>query len=335
MSRLKVVVTDYEYQSLERERQIINGIGADFCDTFQCRTEDQVIEAAGDADAIIVQYAPITRRVIENLKNCKVIATYGIGTDKIDVRAATECGICVANVPDYGIEEVSDHTILLLLAVARKLTFLNQAVKSGVWDYKLAKPIYRIRGKELGVIGFGKIPRLVARKAHGFGLNISSYDPFVTEEVCDAEGCRKVEFDDLIQRCDFISIHVPLTSETRHMFNAEVFKKMKKTAYLISVGRGPVVDEVALIEALQKGEIAGAALDVTEKEPIAADNPLLRMDNVIITPHAAWYSEEAAAALQRGAAEQVAQVLQGRCYPRNLVNRELKGKLDLLEGIMQ
>lgn len=330
MNNLKVVVTDYEYKSLDLEREEIGKIKADFFDTYQCKTEEQVIAAAKDADGIIVQYAPITRRVIESLEKCKIIATYGIGTDKIDVQAATERGICVANVPDYGIEEVSDHALLLLLALVRKVVVLNNAVKSGVWDYKLAKPVYRIKGKKLGLIGFGRIPRLVAEKARGFGLDISCYDPYVAKEAVAQAGVRKLEFDELIAEADFISIHVPYTQETRHMFKAETFKKMKKTSFLVNVGRGPVVDEQALISALLNGEIAGAALDVTEKEPISPHSPLLKMENVIITPHAAWYSEEAAAALQKGAAQQVVQVLQG-FYPQNLVNREVKEKLNLKE----
>jgi len=326
-------VTDYEYESLSLERGIIESLGAEFVDTFQCKTEDEVIEAARDADGLIVQYAKITRRVIDNLEKCRVIATYSIGVDKIDVQAATERGICVANVPDYCLEEVSDHTLTLLLALARKLCLANSAVKEKFWDYKVAKPIYRIKGKKLGLAGFGNIARRVAEKSAGFGMEIIAYDPFVKPEQAARWNARLVGFDELVAESDFISVHVPLSEKTQYMFNIDIFRKMKRTALVINVSRGPVIKEADLIKALQDRLIAGAALDVAEVEPIDRSNPLLAMDNVIVTPHYAWYSEESAQALQRGAAEQVAQVLQGY-YPTNLVNRELLGKLQLKPDLL-
>ena len=330
MSKFKVVVTDHEYESMEIERQEMSKIDVDFYDSYQCKTEDEVIDATKDADGVIVQYAKITPRVIDHLKKCKVISTYSIGVDKIDIKSATAKNICVANVPDYCVDEVSDHAVLLMLAIARKLTLLNGKVKSGVWDYKVSKPIYRIKGKKLGLIGFGKIPKLVAKKAQSFGMKVYAYDPYITAEEMSKYDVSRMEFDDIIQTVDFVSIHVPLLPSTKEMFNEAAFKKMKKTSYLINAARGPVVDEKALIEALQNKEIAGAALDVVYKEPISKDNLLVKMDNVIITPHVAWYSEESAEALQRTTAQQVVQELEGY-YPKNLVNRELKGKLNLKE----
>lgn len=329
MSRFNVVVTDYEYETFAPEQEVLNKIGVELT-LAQCHTEEEVIAACKDADALISQYAPISRNVIENLEKCKVIARYGVGFNTIDVEAATERGIIVGNVTDYCLDEVSDHTIALLLASARKITALNNAVKKGNWDFNVAVPVFRLRGRTLGLVGLGNIPRAVAKKAQVFGLDVIAFDPFVPETVASGLGIRLVSLDELCELSDFISVHVPLNQYTKGMISVSEFNKMKKEAFIINTARGPIIDEQALIQALQEEKIAGAALDVLEVEPIAATNPLLNMDNVILTPHAAFYSVEAENELKKKTAQNVADVLSG-FYPTYLVNKDVKEKVRLQE----
>ena len=327
MSQFKVVVTDYEYSSFVPEEEVLNKLGIEL--TFaQCKTEEDVIEACKDADALINQYAPISRKVIEKLEKCKVISRYGVGFNTIDVEAATEKGIIVGNVTDYCLDEVSNHAMALILSNARKVTLLNNAVKNGNWDFKVAVPIFRLKGRTLGLVGFGNIPQTVAKKAQAFDLKVIAYDPFVSEEVAASKNVELVTLDELCERSDFISVHVPLNQHTEKMISHEQFDKMRKEAFIINTARGPIIDEQALIEALQEGKIAGAGLDVLETEPINPDNPLLKMDNVIINPHSAFYSVEAELELKRKTAENVADVLSGY-YPTYLVNRAVKEKVSL------
>ncbi|WP_174729116.1 C-terminal binding protein [Mesobacillus harenae] len=327
MSRFKVLVTDFEYDTFAPEQEVLDKLGIEL--TFaQCRTEDEVIEAAKDADALINQYAPISRKVIESLEKCKVISRYGIGFNTIDVDAATEKGIIVGNVTDYCLDEVSDHAMALLLSSARKVTMLNNTVKGGTWDYKVSIPIFRLRGRTLGLVGFGNIPQTVAKKAQAFGLNVIAYDPFVPETAANQMNVKLVTLDELCERSDFISVHAPLNQHTQGMISYDQFNKMKKEAFIINTARGPVIDEAALIAALQEEKIAGAGLDVLEIEPIKPDNPLLKMDHVILNPHAAFYSVEAEAELKRKVAQNVADVLSGY-YPTYLVNRNVKEKVSL------
>ncbi|MBU3182265.1 C-terminal binding protein [Clostridium psychrophilum] len=318
MSKFKVYVADYEYESLENEKREISKLDADFV-AIQCKTEDEVISKAKDADALFVQYAPITDKVFENLKNLKVIIRYGVGVDCVDLESATKHNVYVCNVPDYSVDEVSTHAVTLILTSLRKIQLLSSNVKNGVWDYKISMPIHRMSTLTLGIAGFGRIPRQVAKKANAFGFNIIAYDPFVSEEVIKEYGASKVDFDTLIKNSDIVTIHIPLIKETLHLFNKDIFLKMKKGAYIINTSRGPLIDEKALIFALDNGIIAGAALDVCEKEPIQVDNKLKQYVNVIITPHVAWYSEEAQVDLQRKAGEEVVRVLSGD-KPLNCVN---------------
>jgi D-3-phosphoglycerate dehydrogenase len=316
--QLKVVVTDYEYESLGEEQETMSKIGA-LLVPCQCKSEEELMENTADADGVFVQYAYISRRVIENMKNCQIIVRYGIGIDCIDVAAATEHGIMVANVPDYGLQDVADHTVALLLAAARKITLSNQLVKSGTWDFKRAKPLYRLEGRMLGLVAFGSIGRMVADRMKPFGLQIQAYDPWVSDEILDKHSVTRVDFDTLLSTSDFISLHVPLVSATHQMINKEAFSKMKKSAILINTARGGLVDEDALVTVLQSGCLAGAALDVASCEPINPNSPLLEMDNVIITPHVAWYTEEAQYRLQSIAANDMARALGGE-IPKNLLN---------------
>jgi len=303
----KIVITDCDHPSVEIERTIL-------CETdpglilANCNTEDEVIEAAKDADGIITQYAPITRRVIESLKTCKVIARYGVGVDNIDVEAATEYKIIVANVPDYCVDEVSTHAIALMLACARGITLLDRKIRDKKWDFTLAKPLFRTQGKTLGIFGLGRIGKMVARKALGFDFKIIAYDPYVSKANL---GVKLVELSQLLADSDFISIHAPLTVETRHSFAKNELKAMKKTAYLINTARGSIVDEKALYEALSKKWISGAALDVMEKEPPDWNSSLLQLDNLIITPHISFYSEKSYVELKTKVAQAVLSVLKG------------------------
>lgn len=325
----KVVVTDYEYATLKYEEEVLAKVGATLVPA-QCRTEEELIEACKDADALINQYAQLTPRVIQALDKCKVIARYGVGINTVDLDAATEKGICVVNVPDYCMDEVSDHAMALLLACARKVVLMNNEVKKGNWDYKVSVPIYRLRGKTLGLISFGRIAQTIAKKAQAFGLDILIFDPYIPDAVAEQFGVKKVSLEELLKSSDFISVHAPLNAETEHLISEKEFQLMKKTTFIINTGRGPVIHEDALVKALQEGWIAGAGLDVIEVEPVRSDSPLLQMDNVILNPHVAWYSEEAGTDLQTKAAQGVVEVLEGY-FPKNLVNKQVKEKLNLKE----
>lgn len=329
MANFKIVVTDYEYKTFEPEKHVFDPLGMTI--TYeQCRTEEEVIEKCRDADALLNQYAPLSRKVIEQLDACKVISRYGIGVNTVDIDAATEKGIVVANVTDYCLDEVSDHAMAMLLACNRKVVLLNQDVKKGKWDFNVAAPIPRLRGQTLGLLGFGNIPRTLARKAKAFGLTVIAYDPFVSPEVASQEGVTLLDKESVYQQADYLSVHLPLNTQTEGFVDKAAFRQMKNSAQIINTARGPVIDEKAMIEALQEGEIAGAGLDVVTSEPIEQDNPLLAMDQVILNPHAAFYSEEAGAELKSKAAQNVADVLSGT-YPDYLVNREVRKQLSLAD----
>ena len=298
-----------------------------------CATEDEIIEAAKDADAIITWGAQITRRVMEALPKCKVIVRYGVGFDTIDVGAATDNDILVVNVPDFCWEEVSNHAITLLLACAKKLALLNDLTKQGLWaESKQAQaPMGSIYGQTLGIIGCGNIGRMTARKAQCFGLKILGYDPYLDKSLAKESGITLVSLPELLKESDFVAVHTLLNEETWHLIGEKEFKQMKPTAYFINTSRGSVVDEPALIKALQEKWIAGAALDVFEKEPVDSDNPLLKMDNVVVTPHSASYSDVAFKRLRTSVGQEAARVLSGR-WPKNVVNKTVKPKVNLAKG---
>ncbi|MDF2680163.1 MAG: D-3-phosphoglycerate dehydrogenase [Brevibacillus sp.] len=328
----RVVVTDWEYTDLRYEEEVLESERITLVPA-QCRTEEEVIAACRDADAVINQYAPLSRKVIENLENCQVITRYGVGVNTVDLQAATEKGICVANVPDYCMDEVADHALALLLGWTRKIVVAHQAVQNGIWDFKVTQPITRMRGRTLGLVGFGKIPQSLAQKVKPLGLNVIAHDPYVSLAVAAAMGVRLVTLEELCTEADIVSVHAPLTSSTQGMISTGQFAAMKKEAIIINTSRGPVIDELALTCALQTGKIAGAALDVVENEPIPSDSPLLAMNNVILTPHVAWYSEEAAAEMRSKAAMGVVDVLLHGEYPNYLVNKEVKDRVHLKESL--
>ncbi len=310
MAELKVVITDYQYETTANEERVISAAGGTLY-PHQCKSEDEIIAVAHDAVGLLVQYRQITPRVLDALPQLRVISRYAVGVDNIDIAAASERGIYVANVPDYCQNEVSDHVIALLMAFSRKIIAANRFVKAGNWDYKQLKPIHSTSSSMIGFVGFGKITKNLAPKLKAIGFDLIAYAPRTDQDTMAQYGVKKVEFNEIFLHSDFVSLHVPLNEQTRGLIGASQLAAMKPSAYLINIARGPVIDETALIDALREGEIAGAALDVTEKEPVNHDNPLLKMDNVIITPHIAWYSEEAQAELQTRAAQNVASVLKG------------------------
>jgi D-3-phosphoglycerate dehydrogenase len=316
--KFKIIITDCDHPSVEIEKKILSEINPEL--TLEtCKTEEDVIAVASDADGIINQYAPFTRKVIKSLNRCKIIARYGVGVDNIDVEAATENNIIVANVPDYCVDEVSTHAIALMLDCARWITLLDRKVKDKKWDFTLAKPLFRTQGKTLGLFGLGRIARMVAQKASGFGFKVIAFDPYVSEANSKIE---MVALKRLLSDSDFLSIHVPLTDETKHFFGKDELRTMKKTAYLVNTSRGPIIDEKALYVALKEKWIAGAALDVMEKEPPDWEDPLLKLDNIIITPHISFYSEESYVELKTKVAESVRAVLKGE-LPRAMVNPQV------------
>lgn len=320
LKKFKVVITDSDYPSHDIEEEILSRVGARLV-KFQCKTEEEVIKYCSDADALLNQYAPITRRVIENLQRARVVVRYGVGVDNIDLEAATEKGIFVANVI-YDITDVADHAVGLILSLFRKIPWADRNVKGGLWDWKSIQPISRLKGKTIGIIGFGRIGRKVAQRLRGFEVKLIAYDPYVPADLFADYGVEKVDFETLIEESDVITIHTALTNETRQMISEEELKSMKREAILINTSRGGVVDEKALYKALKEGWISSAGLDVLEREPPTRDNPLLKLNNVVITPHMAWYSNESLSEIQRMAAEEIARVLGGE-IPINLVNKDV------------
>lgn len=319
MTKTVIAVADWVFPTMEPAERALAKLNPDFRFAEE-PTAQAILDVAAEAEGLLVTYAKITAEVIGGLKNCRSIGRFGIGVDNIDVEAATRAGIIVTYVPDYCLDEVSDHALALLLSLARKVVYSDRLVQSGRWEMKAVTPLRRVRGGTLGLVGLGQIPRLLAPKARALGLKIIASDPFVKEADADLLGIELVDFEALLERADYVSIHAPLTPKTHHLFNAEAFARMKPEAYLINTARGPLIDEAALAQALDDGQLAGAALDVVTTEPLAADSPLLGRDNVILTPHTAFYSEDALLDLQSKAAEDVARVLSGEA-PRYPVNK--------------
>ena len=319
--KAKVVITDYVWESLGVEKKLLDSL-ADLV-PLKTKTPDEFIEEARDCDALLNTYAgPISAEVMARMPKCRIIARYGIGVDTIDLDAATKAGIIVTNNPTYCIEEVAEHTMALLLACARKVALYDRLVRGSRWEVPPGKPMFRMFGRTLGLVGFGNIARQVAARARAFGMRVLFTDPFVTDQQASGE---KVELPELLANSDFVSLHPPLTPQTRKMLNDEALSRMKPTAFLINCSRGPVVDTDALVRALDAGKIAGCALDTTDPEPLPDPHPLRGRDNVIITPHVAWYSEQALVGLQAGAPGEVRRVLMGE-WPVNVVNRAVKGQ---------
>jgi D-3-phosphoglycerate dehydrogenase len=316
VSRPIIAVTDSPFPSLDPVKAALNRLDPEIR-MAKSTAADDILAVARDADAVIVCYAQITAPIIAGLTRCKVIGRTGLGVDNIDVPAAAARGITVTYVPDYCIAEVSDHAVAMLLALARKIPLANTLVQSGRWELAPIVPLRRLQGQVLGLIGFGNIPRAVVPKAQAFGLTVIAHDPYVSKDALASAGVEGVSFDDLLARSDFISVHAPLTLATRNLINAAAFAKMKKGALIVNTARGPLIDEPALIASLDSGHLGGAALDVVMVEPLPNNSPLRGRDNVILTPHTAFYSVEALEELQTKCASDVARVLSGEppVYP--------------------
>jgi D-3-phosphoglycerate dehydrogenase len=317
MGKALVAVTDSVFPNLDPAREVLSKIGAELRLAEEA-TPEAILKVAARADAVMVTYAKITAEMIQQMQHCQIIARFGIGVDNVDIPAATTAGIVVTRVPDYCIEEVSDHTMTLLLALARKIPLANACSHAGHWELSVVVPIHRLRGSVLGLVGFGRIPQLVAPKAKAFGLKVVTYDPYISREVTARAGVESMEFDELLKVSDFISIHTPLIPETNHLFNDDAFRRMKPTAYLINTARGAIVDEAALVRALDAEKLAGAGLDVLSQEPPSSSS-LFGRGNVILTPHMSFYSVESLVELQTKAAEEVVNILTGQ-PPRHPVN---------------
>jgi len=316
MSRTVIAVTDSPFPSLDPARTALKHIDPDLRVAKSASAED-ILAVARDADAVLVTYAKLPSDLLSQFARCKVIGRFGLGVDNIDIPAAARLGIVVTYVPDYCLREVSDHAMALLLALARKIPFSNRLVQSGRWELPPIVPLRRLEGQVLGLVGVGNIPRTLASKAQAFGLKVITHDPYVPAEATQALRVENTTFDDLLVRSDFISVHAPLLPATRGVINVAAFARMKKGAFLINTARGPLIDEAALVAALDRGHLGGAALDVVTVEPLASNSALRGRDNVILTPHTAFYSVEALEELQTKCAGDVARVLSGEkpVYP--------------------
>lgn len=296
---LFIAITDCDHPSVDIEMDILTKQGIEV-GYFNCKTEEDVIRHCQDADGIIVQYAPFTRDVMKALPKCKVISNYGVGTDNVDLEAATELGIQVCNVPDYGIEEVSDHALTLIFNLAKKVNVLSEQTKNNGWDFRVARPIRRMSKQTIGVIGLGDIGLTLANKLHALGLHVIGY----ARQSIPGLPFEQVSFEQLIRESDIISIHLPLNEGTRDLIDKDVLAQMKSDVIIVNTARGGIINEADLLEALRNDQVGGVGLDVLSQEPPEQDFPILAFENVIVTPHSAWYSEEALEELKRKAAEE-------------------------------
>jgi D-3-phosphoglycerate dehydrogenase len=313
-----VAVVDCDHDSIDIERSVLR----DLCDPLpwlHCRTEEEVMDQCGGTAGLLIQYAPMTARVLRALTSCRVIVRYGVGVDTIDLKAAAELGIVVSNVPDYGVHEVSDHALTLILCLSRKLFQSDRLIRAGVWDFRAVHPVYRLQKRKLGIIGLGRIGAALAGKAVAIGMDVIAYDPHIAPSSVPSF-VRLAGLEELLSEADIVSVHCPLDDETRNMLDERRLRLMKSGSFLVNTARGSIVDEIALEKVLADGTLGGAAMDVFAKEPVRPDHPLLKHGNFICSPHMAWHSEESAVELKRKAAEETRRVLTGQA-PLYQVNR--------------
>ncbi len=315
--RFKVLVTDVLHKNYDLEESILSPIGAELC-LQKLKTEQDLIDLGKDADGIMGIYFKISRRAIEQMEKLKVISVWGVGTNHLDIPAATEKGVMVANVPDYCMDEVSNHAAALMLGCARKISQHDRLTQSGEWGYSTYQ-LNRFAGKTVGIMGLGTIGRAFAKKISGFNVNLIGFDKYVSEEKMKEINVKKVNFETLLKDSDYISIHAPLNDETRHLFDEEAFKKMRNTAYIVNTGRGGIIDEAALLNALNNEEIAGGALDVYEEEPLKKDRGLIGHPKLTLTPHVGFKSIEASIECREKAAIAVRDALMGK-RPKYTIN---------------
>ena len=296
----RIVITDCDHPTIEIERAIFTRAGYEV-ELAQCHTADEVATAGAGAVALLAQYAPITDAVLAALPLVRVVGIYGASLDNVELPAAARRGLRVVNVPDYGVDEVADHTLGLILALTRGIVGLDRAVHAGTWDFRGGGELRRSSSQQVGVIGLGRIGSAVARRALAFRFRVVAADP--TRPA--VEGVRLVELEELLATSDLVCVTTRFDPSTRHLLNAAAFARMKSGAYLVNTSRGGVVDQAALVDALRSGHLGGAALDVLEREPISPDDPLLSLPNVVLTPHAAFYSRESLVEMKRRAAEAI------------------------------
>jgi D-3-phosphoglycerate dehydrogenase / 2-oxoglutarate reductase len=311
-----VVITDCDHDTIDPERSVLDGHDVELR-RLQCRTPEEVAAQAGDADVLINQYVPITAEVLDALPRCRLVVRYGVGVDNVDVEAAEARGVWVANVPDYGRDEVADHTLALALSVLRGVVVLDRSVHEGDWDLELVRPLRRLSRLRWGVVGCGAIGTAVAGRAAGLGMRVLGYD---VAGVRSDPPIERVPLEELLSRSDLVSLHAALTRDSHHLIDADALARMRPAAWLVNTARGGLVDSAALLAALDAGALAGAALDVLETEP--PDDlgwRLARHPRVVATPHAAWYSEEAFHTLKTEVAREALRVLEGD-HPRSPVN---------------
>lgn len=320
---MKIVTTECDHDSFDIEQKAATAAGAELA-IAQGYDHETLVENCTDADGILVQYASITAELMDALPKLKAIGRYGVGVDSVDIPAATERGIAVCNVPDYGTEAVSDHAIGLVLAAARGIPRLDRGVRAGKFDLPAVRPLYQIRGRVFGVIGMGLIGTATAQKAAGLGYEVLGYDTRAEPGADTFNGFKSVGLAELLQRAHVVSLHTPLTDESRNLIDAEEFDVMRDDAIIVNTSRGGIINHGALIEALTSRRIAGAGIDVHEIEPLPKDDPLTRLDNVVLTPHLAWYTEESYAELKKHTIENVLAVCSGQ-MPRNILNPQVLG----------
>jgi D-3-phosphoglycerate dehydrogenase len=320
---MNIVITDHRFPDVAQERRAVESSGGTLVDA-QTTDEQELCKICRDADGVLTARAAITRRVIEAMQHCRIIVRYGIGVDTVDVPAATERGILVANVPDYCIDEVSDHALTLLLMLSRQMISAIALARQDRWVMSNMPPLHRLRGQICGLVGCGKIGSLLAGKVAQLGMSVLIHDPYLSESRCREMGAELVSFDALLTRSDFISLHAPLNEKTHYLFGETAFAKMKSGASIINTSRGGLIDEKALLAALDAGKIFGAGLDVLESETAVTPvrTALVNHPKMIVTAHTAWLSVEARATLQLRAIEQVLDCLRGET-PYGLINREL------------
>jgi D-3-phosphoglycerate dehydrogenase / 2-oxoglutarate reductase len=317
-----VIHTDPLHSDFSAEHEELSAIGAEFR-TVRCHTEEEVAAACNDADGLIVTYAKVGRTALKGMPRLRVIVRTGVGYDTLDVPAATERKVMVANVPDYCMSEVADHTLALLLAWWRRIGELDRQVRTQGWGLPV-KPVLRLEGRTLGILGLGRMGRAVAVRARGFGVRLLGYDPFVSKDGFAALGVEPASLDELFRASDILTLHSPLTAETRWVVCEKSLRLMKPTAVVVNTSRGGLINTDDLARAIREGRIAGAALDVLEVEPLPMDHPIRSLPRVLLTPHAAWYSEASEPELRRRAARIVAQALKGE-RPASLLNPEVLG----------
>lgn len=322
MSRAKVIITDLDHDNIHIETKLFQDCSIPF-ELKQCKTEDELIYECQGAAALAIQYAPITKKVIESLPDLRLVVRYGVGVNTVDLEAATAYGVQICNIPDYGTHEVADHALAMMLSLTRKITQMNNLIRNGIWDYQKSIPVFRHSEQIIGVIGLGRIGTAFAQKAHSLGSKVIGFD-LNKKENNRSKFVEMVSFQELIEQSDVISIHCPLET-AEDLINEQQLKSMKSTAYLVNVSRGGIVNEKALDKALSEGWIAGAAVDVAKTEPIAVGSPLLKHENFLCTPHMGWYSEQSAKELKRKVAEEVIRFLQNEKvhYPVNTPNGDI------------